>query len=70
MNLKDLPTHERPREKIRLHGPEALADSELLALILRTGNQKEDVLTMSTELLKNSTLNNFLVLAYPYYKNS
>lgn len=56
MNLKTLPLHERPREKMRLHGPEALTDSELLALILRTGTKKEDVLTMSAELLKKFNL--------------
>ena len=35
--LSLLPADARPREKMLAKGPAALADSELLALILRTG---------------------------------
>jgi len=35
--LHDLPATERPRERLRLGGPEALALAELLAILLRTG---------------------------------
>ena len=37
MDLKDLPAAARPREKLLSRGPQALADAELLALLLRTG---------------------------------
>ena len=37
MKLKDIPTIERPREKLEKYGPEKLSDSELLAILLRTG---------------------------------
>ena len=37
MSLRDLPEDARPREKMLARGPAALSDSELLALLLRTG---------------------------------
>jgi DNA repair protein RadC len=37
MALKDLPADARPREKLLARGPAALSDTELLALLLRTG---------------------------------
>jgi DNA repair protein RadC len=35
--MKDLPADQRPREKLLARGAAALADAELLALLLRTG---------------------------------
>jgi len=49
--LSLLPADARPREKMLAKGPAALADSELLALILRTGLAGKDVLSLSAELL-------------------
>jgi len=37
MTLKDLPEEQRPREKLLARGAGALADGELLAVLLRTG---------------------------------
>jgi DNA repair protein RadC len=37
MKITDWPKHERPREKLLAQGAEALSDSELLAIFLRTG---------------------------------
>ena len=51
MALKDLPTDAQPREKLLARGPQALADAELLALLLRTGIQGKSVLRMADELL-------------------
>jgi len=50
MKIKSLPTDSRPREKLIKHGPTSLSDSELLAIILRTGNKKENVLSLSNKL--------------------
>ncbi len=47
MALKDLPADARPREKLLARGPAALSDTELLALLLRTGTQKHGVLQMA-----------------------
>jgi DNA repair protein RadC len=51
MSIKELPAAMRPREKLLAHGPQALADTELLALLLRTGIQGKGVLALSSELL-------------------
>ena len=47
---KTLPKEERPRERLMKNGPSSLSNSELLAIILRTGNKKEDVITLSNKL--------------------
>lgn len=52
LRLRDLPAEEKPREKLMKHGPAILSVAELLAVILNTGTQKEDVLAMSRRLLK------------------
>ncbi len=51
MALKDLPTDAQPREKLLARGPGALADAELLALLLRTGIVGKGVLQLAQELL-------------------
>lgn len=51
MALKDLPLDAQPREKLLARGPQALADAELLALLLRTGIKGKSVLRMADELL-------------------
>ena len=48
-----LPPDARPREKMLARGAAALADSELLAIILRTGIAGTDVLTLSAQLLQS-----------------
>ncbi len=49
--VKDWPESERPREKLAQYGSSALSTAELLAIILRTGTVREDVLTMAQNLL-------------------
>jgi DNA repair protein RadC len=49
--MKDLPADARPREKLLARGAAALSDSELLALLLRTGTAGRGVLQMAHELL-------------------
>ena len=51
MSLKELPAALRPREKLLSHGPAALADTELLALLLRTGLPGQGVLHLAEHLL-------------------
>lgn len=50
-NMKDLPAALRPREKLLALGPSALADAELLALLLRTGMKGLGVLQMAEKVL-------------------
>ena len=51
MPLQDLPPDARPREKLLARGASALSDTELLAILLRTGIQGKGVLQMAEELL-------------------
>lgn len=51
MALKDLPTDAQPREKLLARGPAALADAELLAILLRTGLAGCGVLQLAQSLL-------------------
>ncbi len=51
MALKDLPPDARPREKLLALGPAALADVELVALLLRTGRPGVSALQFARALL-------------------
>jgi len=49
--IHDLPRAERPRERLRNFGPEALSAQELLALVIGRGVSKKSVMTIAQELL-------------------
>ncbi|MCU0969740.1 MAG: DNA repair protein RadC [Rubrivivax sp.] len=51
MTIKQLPAELRPREKLLARGSGALADTELLALLLRTGLPGEGVFALAERLL-------------------
>ena len=51
LTLKQLPKSERPYEKCIKYGPEVLTDTELLAVILRTGTKGENSLELSRRIL-------------------
>lgn len=57
MPITSLPTDAQPREKLLARGPAALADAELLAILLRTGIAGKNVLQMAQELLEPPALN-------------
>jgi len=50
--IKDLPKIERPREKLEKYGPERLSNSELFAILLRTGSKGVNVVELSNKILK------------------
>ncbi|HEU0040575.1 MAG TPA: DNA repair protein RadC [Verrucomicrobiae bacterium] len=52
MRMKDQPANERPREKLAAKGPSALADAELIAILLRTGLKGTNVVEVGKELLR------------------
>ncbi len=64
-SISDLPEGDRPREKLKQHGARFLSDSELLALVIRSGTMGKNALDLSREILSefslgelsNSTLN-------------
>jgi DNA repair protein RadC len=49
--VHDLPKAERPRERLKQFGPEALSAQELLALIIGRGVSKKSVMTIAQELM-------------------
>ncbi len=51
--LAEMAEHERPRERLAEHGPDALRDAELLALVLRHGQAGASALAMAEQLLKD-----------------
>lgn len=50
--IKDLPIHDRPREKLLTQRASFLSDQELLAVILGKDTQKDDVLALSKKIVK------------------
>jgi DNA repair protein RadC len=49
--VHDIPIDERPRERLQKHGAEALSTAELLAIILRTGTTRDNVIEMANKLI-------------------
>lgn len=57
MLLKELPIYERPRERAIKYGVDNLSNSELLAILLRTGNKDDNVIGLANTIFKDiSTL--------------
>lgn len=54
MHLRDWPVHERPREKLLATGAAALADAELLALLLGSGARGLDAVALARRLLADA----------------
>ena len=49
--IREMPFGERPRERLRDAGPDSLSNGELLAILLRTGSTRENVLQQAGRLL-------------------
>lgn len=56
-NIKNLPASERPYEKMLMYGEEALTNSELLSIIIKTGTKEKSSIEIAQELL-NKNMNN------------
>lgn len=52
--MKELPEEERPREKLRLRGPGALSNAELVAILLNTGTKDEPVTALAQRIIAES----------------
>ncbi len=53
LSVKAMPDEERPRERLLKQGAAALADRELLAIILRSGTAEENALDLARRLLSS-----------------
>src|SRR6266436_459029 len=49
--VRELPSHERPRERLQHFGPQALSLAELLAIVLRTGTRGDNAVELANKLL-------------------
>ncbi len=49
--IKDWPENERPRERLIKQGPEGLSDAQLLAILLRTGHQRQNAVGLAMKLI-------------------
>ena len=51
MIMKKLPNYERPYEKLEIYGEESLSNSELLAIVIKSGTKEESALTLAQRVL-------------------
>ncbi|MGM0587484.1 MAG: RadC family protein [Bacteroidota bacterium] len=51
--VKEMSPDQQPREKLEKYGADSLSDAELLAILLRTGSGKMNVIQMSDALLNH-----------------
>jgi DNA repair protein RadC len=49
--LRELAVNERPQERLERLGPGALSDTELLAMLLRSGSRDLDVMALATQII-------------------
>ncbi len=50
--IQEMPTSERPRERLLTRGPQSLSDAELLALFIRSGLRGESAIAIGQRLLR------------------
>ena len=49
--VHDIPTDDRPRERLQKHGAESLSNPDLVAIILRNGSQRDNVIELASKIL-------------------
>ena len=54
VQLREMASNERPQERMEAHGPGALSDTELLAMLLRSGTPGHDVISLSSRLIADA----------------
>ena len=51
LKMKELPSSERPYEKLEIYGAKKLSNSELLAIIIKTGTKDETAISLAQKVL-------------------
>lgn len=69
LTVRDLPRVERPREKLIQYGPGRLSNTELLAIILRSGKKGENALEFSGRVIKKFGSEGLPAVSYQELKN-
>ncbi|PDO10219.1 MAG: hypothetical protein BLM47_08170 [Candidatus Reconcilbacillus cellulovorans] len=54
LTLREVPSDERPRERMLRFGAQALSNAELLAILLRTGTVRESAVLLAQRLLREA----------------
>jgi DNA repair protein RadC len=49
--IREMPTEERPRERLLMHGPDTLSDTDLVAVLLGSGRRGKNAIQLARELL-------------------
>lgn len=53
-NIKNIPTSERPYEKMMMYGESVLTNSELLSIIIKTGTKEKSSIDIAQELMNKN----------------
>ncbi|MBN2443815.1 MAG: DNA repair protein RadC [Spirochaetales bacterium] len=59
MEVREMPTEQRPRERLSSLGPEYLSDKELLSVLIGTGIKGKGVSALAEEVLKLLEISNY-----------
>lgn len=51
LKMKELPESERPYEKVEMYGTKELSDSELLAIIIKSGTREDTSVSLAQKVL-------------------
>lgn len=51
--IREMPESERPRERLARHGPSALSNAELIAILLGSGTRGRSALTLAQDLVRS-----------------
>lgn len=64
IKMKELPSSERPYEKLEMYGAETLSNAELLAIIIKTGTKKETAINLAQKILNLNSLSDMQSLRF------
>ena len=67
--IKEMVEDERPRERFKNYGVEALSNTELLSILMRCGTRSKSVMELSSDLLKLFNINDFSNINYNVLKD-
>ena len=66
MKISQWPEGDRPRERLRTHGPGSLSDAELLAVLIGSGTRERDAVSMGREMIASAGSLARLMQAMPH----
>lgn len=67
--IKEMPVEERPRERFKKFGVEALSNEELLSILIRTGSSSKSVKDVSIDVLKLIDIHDMANVSYNTLKS-